>query len=277
MAGDVTGSATPLTAGGDDAPSYVPAKPLLDALEATTADGLTRTVAITDPTRAERAVELTVCRAGDGRLVVGLSPDSFGDGNESLRTLARQLAAERDSSALLETLSNAATAQCAATGAGVLKTVGNEGELVAAVGSLTVAFGRRFALPGSLVREVLRTRDVVTVADFSSSGRPLAAVAPELRVGPMLLAPLIAHGVVLGVLAVTRDAGDEPFDKRETQRLRAIADYAALAVWKTELLEQAQTADRAKGRFLATKPAPDKHRRTGASVPRAPPSGGPVP
>jgi signal transduction histidine kinase len=35
-------------------------------------------------------------------------------------------------------------------------------------------------------------------------------------------------------------------------RLRAIADYAALALWKAELLEQAQAADRAKSRFLAT-------------------------
>jgi signal transduction histidine kinase len=252
VAGDITGSTAPLTAGGDDASAFVPAKPLLDALEATRADGLSRSVALGDATRADRAVEITVSRAGDGRLVVGLPHDTFAGDNESLRKLARQLAAERDSTALLETLSNAGLAQCAATGAGVLKTVGNEGELVTAVGSLTIAFGRRFALPGSLVREVLRTRDVVTVADFGSSARPLAAVAPELRVGPMLLAPLIAHGVVLGVLTVTRDVGGAPFSKREAQRLRAIADYAALAVWKTELLEQAQAADRAKGRFLAT-------------------------
>jgi signal transduction histidine kinase len=34
--------------------------------------------------------------------------------------------------------------------------------------------------------------------------------------------------------------------------LRAIADYAALALWKADLLDQAQAADRAKSRFLAT-------------------------
>ncbi|HEY4219153.1 MAG TPA: HAMP domain-containing sensor histidine kinase [Gemmatimonadaceae bacterium] len=243
-----------MTADGDDAAAYVPAKPLLDALEATRADGLPRNVALGGGVdgRTEHPIDVTVCRGADGRLVLGLPNDTFADANESLRQLARQLAAERDSTALLETLSNAATAQCAGSGAGVLKTVGNEGELVAAVGSLRVAFGRRFALPGSLVREVLRTRDVVAVADFSNSARPLATVAPELRVGPMLLAPLIAHGVVLGVLTVTRDVGDAPFSKRESRRLRSIADYAALAVWKTELLEQAQAADRAKGRFLAT-------------------------
>src|SRR5206468_10477978 len=48
------------------------------------------------------------------------------------------------------------------------------------------------------------------------------------------------------------DSGAPPFSKRESHRLRAIADYAALALWKAELLEQAQSADRAKSRFLAT-------------------------
>jgi signal transduction histidine kinase len=174
------------------------------------------------------------------------------DDAEPLRLVARQLVAVSDTAELLNILTTTAAAQCAATGAAVLKAVANEGELVAATGSLTVARGRRFALPGSLAREVIRTRDVVAVDDFSASRRPLAEVAPELRVGPMLLAPLIAHEVILGVLAVTRDIGTAPFSERESHRLRAIADYAALALWKAESLENAQAADRAKSRFLAT-------------------------
>jgi signal transduction histidine kinase len=128
----------------------------------------------------------------------------------------------------------------------------NEGEIVAAIGPLAVARGRRFALTGSLAREVIRTRDVVAVDDFSGSTRPLTRVAPDLGLGPMLLAPLIAHDVILGVLSVTRDCGEVPFSPAEAHRLRAIADYAALALWKAELLDQAQAADRAKSRFLAT-------------------------
>ena len=54
----------------------------------------------------------------------------------------------------------------------------------------------------------MRTRDVVAVDDFSGSSRPLTKVVPDLRVGPMLLAPLIAHEVMLGVIAVTRDTGE---------------------------------------------------------------------
>ena len=99
----------------------------------------------------------------------------------------------------------------------------------------------------------MRTRDVVSVDEFSRIGAPAhAASCPSFALGPMLLAPLIAHDVILGVLAVTRDVGAPPFSQRESHRLRAIADYAALALWKAELLEQAQAADRAKSRFLAT-------------------------
>jgi len=171
---------------------------------------------------------------------------------DALRALVRKLAAETDTAALLEILCNAGAEQCAANGAAVLKAVANEGEVVAAIGPLSIARDRRFALPGSLAREVLRTRDVVSVEDFTNSARPLMKVAPDVRVGPMLLAPLIAHESILGVLAVTRDVGDKPFDARDVHRLRAIADYAALALHKAELLERAQAADRAKSRFLAT-------------------------
>jgi signal transduction histidine kinase len=162
------------------------------------------------------------------------------------------MAGENDTTALLQILCDAGAEQCAASGAAVLKAVANEGELVAAIGSLEIARGRRFALPGSLAREVLRTRDVVSVDDFSGSSRPLLAVVPDVRVGPMLLAPLMAHEVMLGVIAVTRDQDERPFTKREAHRLRVIADYAALALWNAELLEQAHAADRAKSRFLAT-------------------------
>jgi signal transduction histidine kinase len=249
VARDDLRSATSLTTTAGDASTSIPAAPLLDALVATSADGVTRRVALGDA--AERVVEIQVCREADGRLMVdfGSMPDSE---TEALRTLARQMAGVTDTSVLLGILCNAAAAQCHANGAGVLKAVANEGELVAAIDALSPARGSRFALPGSLAREVLRTRDVVMVDDFSSSARPLMRVLPSLQVGPMLLAPLMAHHVMLGVIAVTRAPGDPPFSAAAVDRLRAIADYAALALWKAELLEQAQAADRAKSRFLAT-------------------------
>ena len=251
MASDDVHSATELTrtGGGDHAGASVPAAPLLDALIATSSDGATRHLTLGDA--SERAIEFEVCRDADGRLTLGFVglPDSE---TEALRRLARQMAGVTDTSVLLGILCNAAAAQCGASGAGVLKAVANEGELVAAIDALAPARGSRFALPGSLAREVLRTRDVVMVNDFSSSARPLMRVLPTLKVGPLLLAPLMAHHVMLGVIAVTRAPGDPLFSPAAIDRLRAIADYAALALWKAELLEQAQAADRAKSRFLAT-------------------------
>lgn len=171
---------------------------------------------------------------------------------EELRVLAHQLAAVTDTPTILETLCTAGAVQCGGNGAAVMKAGGAEGEVIAAIGPLAVARGRRFQLPGSLAREVLRTRDVVTVDNFSESARPLMKVAPDVRVGPMLLGPLIAHDNILGVIAITRNIGASPFTPMQADRLRAIADYAALALWKSELLDRAQAGDRAKSRFLAT-------------------------
>jgi len=245
MAGYDTGRTPPLTAAGE---IFFPAKPLLDALSDSSADGERRRVILGDP--AEHPLHVTVCRTADGDIAIGLSAGAM-DG-EPLRRLARQLAEETDTQTMLEILCRAGADECSGTGAGVLKAVGNEGELVTAIGPLAIASGRRFSLPGSLAREVIRTRDVVAVADFSASSRPLGQVAPELSVGPMLLAPLLSHDVLLGVLAVTRDRGEKPFSKQQAYRLRAISDYAAVALWKAELLHQAHAADRAKSRFLAT-------------------------
>jgi signal transduction histidine kinase len=123
---------------------------------------------------------------------------------------------------------------------------------VAAVGLASTITGVRFSMHGSLTEETISTRDVAMVEDYSHSHRPLAELLLQSEVGPMLTAPLIAHDQVLGVLAVMRDLRSMPFTAREGQRLRVIADHAALALWKQQLFERAQEGDAAKGRFLAT-------------------------
>ena len=172
--------------------------------------------------------------------------------NESLRRLAREMAAIADSSALLELLCAAAREQCEGSGAAVLRGSGAEGEVVAATGAMSLGAERRFPLHGSVAQEALHSRGVVSVENFTASQRPLARLLPELRIGPMLAAPLVAHDRLLGVLTVVRGERGAAFSAREAQRLRVIADHAALAMWKAELLEQTRAADRAKGRFLAT-------------------------
>ena len=172
--------------------------------------------------------------------------------NAALRRLARQMAAIADSTELLELLCSAAAEQCDATGAAVLRGAGTEGEVVSAAGAMTLGLERRFPLEGSVAKEALESGGVVSVEDFTASQRPLARIVPELRIGPMLAAPLIAHERLLGILTVVRGERAPAFSSLEAQRLRVIADHAALAMWKAELLEQSRAADRAKGRFLAT-------------------------
>ncbi len=174
------------------------------------------------------------------------------DENQALPELARQMAAVSDSAELLQILCNAAAAQCHGTGAAVVKAAGEVGEVVSSTGEIARIKGMRFPLRGSLMREIASTHDVIAVEHFATSARPLAKMMPELDIGPMVAAPLLAHQALVGGLMVTRGRGCVPFEPSERRLLRVIADHAALAVWKAELLEQARSADRAKARFLAT-------------------------
>lgn len=239
--------------------------PAREAIEATRGDGVVRHFDLaTDSRSAAPTFGARVARTARGLLVLELarpyvtgSPrdqalEERNEENAALRVLARQLAEVADSEQLLGILCDTASAQCGACGAFVLKTTGAEGEIIAATGCASAARGRRFPLAGSLAGESIQTRSTVSIDQFAGSRRPLARSMPELDVGPLLLAPLLAHDTVLGVIAVVRRPQKVAFSAREAQRLHIIADHAAVALWKTELLEQAQAADHAKGRFLAT-------------------------
>ena len=171
---------------------------------------------------------------------------------EALRQLARQLAEVADTGELLSILCNAAQQQTSGEGAAVVRADAEAGDIISACGMLAPAQGRRFILRGSLLLEMQQTRDVVGVADVAESARPITKAVPEITIGPMLIAPLLAHDALIGGLAVAREKGAPAFSEEERERLRLIADHAALALWKADLLEQAVAADAAKGRFLAT-------------------------
>src|SRR3954468_12638632 len=171
---------------------------------------------------------------------------------EALRQIARQLAAVADTGELLSILCDAAQSQACAAGAAVVRAEGETGHTVAACGMLAPARDKRFVLRGSLLLEMQQTRDVVGVDDVQADARPITKSVPEVAIGPMLIAPLVAHDELIGGLAVAREPGAEAFSAEDRQRLRLIADHAALALWKADLLEQARAADAAKGRFLAT-------------------------
>ncbi|HKO16191.1 MAG TPA: PAS domain-containing sensor histidine kinase [Gemmatimonadaceae bacterium] len=240
--------------------------PAVDLLRATHADGATRQFEVVRE-RADRMERfgVRVASSPEGFLLLEVATPSEirvdgrdpvlalqDEENASLRELARQMAAVADSRELLRVLCTMAAAQCGGSGAAVVKTGAEHGEVVAATGALHGALAQRFTLEGSVTREVIESRGTVLVDSFGASSRPLARMVPELAVGPLVAAPLVAHDVQLGVLAVAREEHAVMFAPREVQRLRVIADHAALAMWKAELLDRSEAADLAKGRFLAT-------------------------
>jgi signal transduction histidine kinase len=171
---------------------------------------------------------------------------------DALRLLARQMAAVSDIDELLTILCQAAMSQCDASGAAVVQADVDTGNIIAACGMLEPAHGRRFQLRGSLFQDMQATKDIVGVNDIRASARPISAAVPELHIGPMLVAPLLAHDAMVGGLAIAREPDAEPFSTDQIEELRLIADHAAFALWKAELLQEARRADAAKGRFLAT-------------------------
>jgi signal transduction histidine kinase len=222
-------------------------------LQATLSDGEPRTVELSlRATRADAGVRRVTCvvrRAGASLLIE--ARDSEEDGS-AIHDVARRLAEVTDMAEVLRTLCEIATRQCRGSGAAVLRMTGQLGEVVAASGDLLDARGRCFELNGSMLEEALERGTLVAEEDFRGSDRPLQRAMPELALGPVLAAPLHAHGDTLGVLAVARPVGGRPFRDVDGERLGMLADHAALAVHKSLLLQQAQSADRAKGRFLAT-------------------------
>jgi signal transduction histidine kinase len=198
---------------------------------------------------AERAEQ-----AGDAReAMLALAAE-----HERLRALARAMAAEGDAEALLDTVCRAAVELCGARGGTVAEIEGDVGTFICAVGHPDVVRGRRFRLAGTLSARALdeyRRTGRLTSARAEAGEAADDALYPYLHdgrlVGPLLLAPLGAHGELLGVLAVSRADGEAPFDDRDEQRLRVIADHASLALWKARLIEEALAANATKSNFLA--------------------------
>ena len=172
--------------------------------------------------------------------------------NAALRALARQMADVADARQLLHILATAAATHCQAAGAAVVQVAEESAVIDGAVGALEHLQGRAFPRAGSLAQRAIERRGPVVAADYDAAAFPLAETLRELGLGPVLLAPLVVHDRVLGVILVARAQAAARFGDREMQRLQVVADHASMAVWKARLLEASHAADRAKMRFLAT-------------------------
>ncbi len=231
------------------------------ALRAVSRDGLTRGVRLAPgggggPTRA---VDLVARRTRSGLLTVTLRPAPNGTTEqERLRALTRAVAAEADAATLIDTVCRAAVELCDANGGTVAELDGEIGRFVGIVGHPDALRGREFPLAGTLSARALdeyRRTGRLTAARAEAGEADDSAFFPHLDdgrlVGPLLLAPLGAHGELLGVLAVSRARGQPPFSEVDEGRLRVIADHASLALWKARLIDEAITANTTKSNFLA--------------------------
>jgi signal transduction histidine kinase len=112
--------------------------------------------------------------------------------------------------------------------------------------------GSRFPLAGSLTERAIDERRPVRADDYRIEHPRFRRIAEEFEIGPALFAPLVAHNHMLGAMTVARRRGAAPFSEREERRIAAIADYAALALWKAHLTDEARVANKVKGEFIAT-------------------------
>jgi signal transduction histidine kinase len=172
--------------------------------------------------------------------------------NAAMREVANALAREADLDPLLRVICEQTSAQCDASGATVVRLHGDRGHIVSANGSLEGMRGTRFSLVGSLTARAIEERRPVRADDYASEHPHFRQTAEEFDVGPALFAPLIAHDHMVGALTVARRRGAAPFSARDERRIAAIADYAALALWKAHLTEEARSASKVKGEFIAT-------------------------
>ena len=196
---------------------------------------------------------LVCARDVTGRIEAEKRAHAQEEENESFRIVACLLAEETDLHEVLKLLAAQAASQCEGDGAAVIHIEADRGRAVATVGMLTPLQQREFLVGGSLAERAIRTRSPVTVGDFLSQypDHPWTEAATEVNAGPILLAPLFAHDALMGIVTVARLRGREPFTPADVRRVRALADQAALALWKTRLLERAEAANRAKNDFIA--------------------------
>jgi len=228
-----------------------------DQVAATMADGVSRVFHAALPGGpADGTYEIRVSRTHAGWLVFELREvahqlrDSSGDDGEPLREMAHRMTADSDSGALLGVLCGMAREICGADGAAIAQLAGPDAIVAAASGAAAPDAGTPFAVGDSLAGNALRSRSLIIEHEDPSLAFPI--LSPQAGIREVAVAPLVAADEPVGVLCAWRCGRAAAFSPRDRQRLRTIADHAAIVLLKARLLEEAQSATYAKGMFLAT-------------------------
>ena len=96
-------------------------------------------------------------------------------------------------------------------------------------------YGRPASVSGSLSGRALRTGEAILMARFDLAGSGLTDdrgyIAARAELSSLIIAPLIAAGTALGVLAVFRDVTEEPYDETDLQLCADLAERGAQAIY----------------------------------------------
>lgn len=228
-----------------------------DQIQATLRDGTPRVFHAALPGgRADAIHEIRIARTRLGWLVFELretphvTRDASAEEADPLREVARRMAIGSDFEELLGVLCDTALDICGAHGAAVAKLSGADAIIVAASGVDAPPAGTMFPVVDSLAGNALRARSLIAEQDDPTLAWPL--FPPSAQIADVLVAPLIAADQPVGLLCAWRAGICATFTTRDRNRLKVLADHAAVVLVKAKLLEQAQAATHAKGVFLAT-------------------------
>ena len=169
------------------------------------------------------------------------SPDAPLD-TRALGEVARRLASARDLGEVLGRIAELAR-RAGAADAAHLEQADAEGThvvVVAAAGELAPRVGSRAPFPGSLAADALERDAPEILSPEQLMRRPVAGVLEDACRGcSALVAPLISEGLPLGALILFRTPQRPRFTPSEAERLRVLADLAALALRRALAEEQA--------------------------------------
>jgi signal transduction histidine kinase len=133
----------------------------------------------------------------------------------------------------------------------VVEVSGSDGVITAAAGESVPLVGIRIPLARSLTERVLAEHGVVEIHDYASEYHEHQRRLLGELMGPVLATSLAANGKTLGVLLVSRAPRAQHFAPHLRERLRVMADHAALGLWKLRLVDESQAANQAKSDFMA--------------------------
>jgi sigma-B regulation protein RsbU (phosphoserine phosphatase) len=93
-----------------------------------------------------------------------------------------------------------------------------------------------YAMGEGLIGSVARSAKAVLVADAQKDPRVVVHADPSLVVRSLIVAPILFHQQVLGVLAVANPTDDVAFNEADFSLVQSLAEQAALALHNVELM-----------------------------------------